>query len=174
MKVIVISGKAQHGKDTTAGYLKDALSNDGKRVLITHYGDLVKYVCTKFFDWDGVKDDKGRTLLQFVGTDIVRTKKPDYWVDFVCDIVELFSNQWDYVLIPDCRFPNEVEKCKERGLDTLHIRVTRPNFDNGLTPKQKAHASEVALDDYKPDIKLINDGSLDELQARIDVIAKSI
>ena len=44
MQVIVISGKAQHGKDTTAGFLKDALEADGYPVLIAHYGDLVKYL----------------------------------------------------------------------------------------------------------------------------------
>ena len=44
MRVIVISGKAQNGKDTTAGFLKEALEADGYSVLIAHYGDLVKYV----------------------------------------------------------------------------------------------------------------------------------
>ena len=35
MKVITISGKAQNGKDTTAGLLKAALEADGYKVLIT-------------------------------------------------------------------------------------------------------------------------------------------
>ena len=43
MKVICISGKAQHGKDTTAGILKDQLESDGYRVLIAHYADSVSY-----------------------------------------------------------------------------------------------------------------------------------
>ena len=45
MKVITISGKAQNGKDTTAGLLKAALEADGYKVLITHYADLLKYIC---------------------------------------------------------------------------------------------------------------------------------
>lgn len=45
---------------------------DEYRVLVTHFGDLVKYVCEKFFDWDGVKDESGRSLLQYVGTNKVR------------------------------------------------------------------------------------------------------
>lgn len=49
MKVILISGKARHGKDTTAGFLKNALEADGSSVLVAHYGDLVKYVCKTFF-----------------------------------------------------------------------------------------------------------------------------
>ena len=59
MKVICISGKAGHGKDTFAGFLKKSLEEQYKRVLITHYGDLIKYVCEKFFEWDGMKDEKG-------------------------------------------------------------------------------------------------------------------
>ena len=68
MKVLCISAKAQHGKDTAAGIIKEYLESKGKRVLIIHYADLVKFVCTKFFNCDGQKDEKGRTLLQYGGT----------------------------------------------------------------------------------------------------------
>lgn len=83
MQIISISGKAQHGKDTTASYLKESLERRGKKVLITHYGDLVKYVCAAFLGWDGKKDEAGRSLLQRVGTEYVRSKDKDYWVRFV-------------------------------------------------------------------------------------------
>ena len=43
MKVVCISGKAQHGKDTTAGMMKTVLEDMGYSVLIAHYGDLLKY-----------------------------------------------------------------------------------------------------------------------------------
>ena len=42
-KVICISAKAQHGKDTTATILKSALEERGNEVLIFHYADLLKY-----------------------------------------------------------------------------------------------------------------------------------
>ena len=50
MKVITISGKAQNGKDTTAGLLKAALEADGYKVLITHYADLLKYIASSSLD----------------------------------------------------------------------------------------------------------------------------
>ena len=106
MKVICISGKARHGKDTLAGILKNHLEDQGNRVLIAHFGDLVKYICEKFFDWDEQKDERGRTLLQYVGTDVVRTQEPNFWTDFIKKVLTLFPDEWDYVLIPDCRFPN--------------------------------------------------------------------
>ena len=175
MKVILISGKAQHGKDTTAGFLRETLEADGFKVLVTHYGDLVKYVCRSFFGWDGNKDERGRTLLQRVGTDAVRSKHPDFWVNFIGDILTLFPNEWDYVLIPDCRFPNEVDHLKTLGLDVVHLRVVRENFISPLTPKQQQHPSETALDDVEPDLYIKNNGSLKDLANKaIDWVLENV
>lgn len=157
MKIITISGKAQHGKDTVGALLCDTLRSKGYNVLVTHYADLLKYIAMKFFDWNGIKDEQGRSILQYVGTEIVRTKEPDYWVNFVLSILRLFPDEWDYVIIPDTRFPNEIEKLKS-NYDTTSVKVFRPDFDNGLTVDQQKHASEVALDDYVFDYTLINNG----------------
>lgn len=167
MKIICISGKAQNGKDTTAKYMEDALTKKGNKVLNTHYADLLKYICKTYFRWDGEKDDKGRSLLQYVGTDIIRRKSPDYWVGFLSKLLALFPDEWDYVLIADCRFPNEVERLLHDGYDVVHLRVTRPNFQSPLTPEQQNHPSETALDSYIPDYRLINDGTLQDLKIKV-------
>ena len=177
MKVICISGKAQHGKDTTAGYLMEALENQGKKVLIAHYGDLVKYVCEKFFGWDGVKDENGRTILQKVGTDLIREQEPIYWVGFIDSILYFCSDYagWDYVLIPDCRFPNEVDFLKENNWDVVHVRVIRnqPGFVSPLTEEQQKHISETAMDDYPIDIRVENSGTLEQLKNAAMLMARS-
>lgn len=173
MKVVLISGKARHGKDTLAGMLKNHLEDEGYRVLIAHYGDLVKYVCEKFFDWDGNKDEAGRTLLQYVGTDIVRKQNEDFWANFIKDILTMFSHEWDYVLIPDTRFVNEVE-CFNGNFDSSLVRIYRPNYDSGLTPQQLSHPSETALDDYKYDCYVVNDGNLQDLKNKVPEILKTI
>lgn len=167
MKIIAISGKAQHGKDTTAGILKRQLEADGYMVLIVHYADLLKHICRSFFGWDGQKDDAGRHILQYVGTDIIRAKRPNFWVDFVIDVLGLFPDEWDYVLIPDCRFPNEIACLKKAGLDSIHIRVVRQNFTSPLTPEQQVHPSETALDNSKPDYYIYNNGTLEDLSAML-------
>lgn len=174
MKVICISGKARHGKDTLAGILKEHLEDRGYRVLIAHFGDLVKYVCEKFFDWNGEKDEAGRTLLQYVGTDVVRTQEPDFWTSFIKSILTLFNGEWDYVLIPDCRFPNEIECFKNGDFDASLVRINRPNFNSGLTEQQLAHPSETALDDYKADCYVLNDSSLADLENKIPEILEII
>ena len=155
MKIITISGHAQNGKDFCANLIKQKLESRGNKVLIAHYADLLKYICKTFFNWDGSKNTEGRTLLQYVGTDVIRQKNPDYWVNFLIGIFNLFPDEWDYVVIPDTRFPNENDLMKEY-FDVITIRVTRPNFDNGLTKEQKNHESEIALDDYEFDYRIIN------------------
>ena len=164
MKVICISGKAQNGKDFTANALKEKIEeHDNCNVLITHYADLLKYICKTFFGWNGKKDAEGRSILQFVGSDVIRKNNPDYWVDFIVDILDMFPSEFDYVLIPDCRFPNEIEVMKEK-FDCIAVRVNRPDYDNGLTDEQKNHISETALDDFKFDYELIYTGDISYLE----------
>lgn len=164
MKVIAISGHARHGKDTVAKMLQEQLETNGNKVLITHYADLLKYICKTFFGWDGEKNEKGRTLLQYVGTDVVRKNEPNFWVDFVADILCYFNDYWDFVIIPDTRFPNEFNRLKERGLDAVHLRVVRPDFVSPLTAEQQVHPSETALDNSTPDYYIDNSGTLDDLE----------
>ncbi len=167
MKIVCISGKAQNGKDTTAQMLKEELEANGKRVLITHYGDLLKYICKTFFGWDGKKDEKGRSLLQYVGTEKVRAVSPDYWVNFIASILSIFHDEWDYVLIPDCRFPNEYEIFQSYDMDAILLRVERPNFVSPLTEEQQQHLSETALDDYDFKAVIYNYGTLDDLRSNV-------
>ena len=134
MMVLCISGKAQHGKDTSANMLREMLEEDGFRVLVVHYADLLKYVCRSFFGWNGEKDETGRSLLQY------------------------------FVLIPDCRFPNEIRLLEQLGFDVLHIRVVRQNFESPLTDEQQRHPSETALDHIEPDILVENKGTLNDLR----------
>lgn len=167
MKIILISGKAQNGKDTTAELLRENLDGCGYKVLIAHYADLLKYICKQFFGWNGKKDEDGRHILQYVGTDVIRQKNPDYWVEFLVQFLKMFDGEWDYVIIPDCRFPNEVDCMKRNGFDATHIRVVRDNFVSPLTPEQQNHPSETALDGVTPDAIIHNAGNLGDLNMTV-------
>ena len=171
MKVITISGKARHGKDTVAKLLKKQLNERGNTVLICHYADLLKYICKTFFGWNGEKDLEGRTLLQYVGTDVVRVKNENYWVEFIKSILAMFPDEWDYVLIPDTRFPNEIEEMKSE-FDCVSLKVIRLNYDSGLTDEQLSHPSETALDDYSFDYTVDNDGTYDELVDKVKLLVQ--
>ncbi|MBP5462726.1 MAG: hypothetical protein J6Y20_11490 [Lachnospiraceae bacterium] len=167
MRIITISGHAQNGKDTAAAIIKNKLAYRGCNVLITHYADLLKYICYTFFGWDGKKDEWGRTLLQYVGTDVIREIDPNYWVDFISSILKFFGDNWDWVIIPDARFPNEIERLRQNGFDVTHIRIVRDNFKNSLTGEQLNHPSETALDGVVPDFCFQNNGTIDDLDELI-------
>lgn len=172
--IICISGKAQNGKDTSAGFIREVLKSQGKRVLIAHYGDYVKYIAKTYFNWDGNKDEYGRTLLQYIGTDVIRKQRPNYWVESVIDIVTFFSEQWDYVLIPDCRFPNEYEEVLKAGFPTFLLRVVRDNFKSPLTEEQQRHISETAFDDYDYSYIIENNGTLENLKLKCEIFTKAL
>lgn len=167
MKVYCISGKAGHGKDTLACVMRNLFTHEGQRVLVTHYADVLKWLCASFFGWNGVKDEGGRALLQHVGTDIIRKQRPDFWVSFIADILSLLHDSWDIVIIPDCRFPNEIEYLVDKGFDVTHIRIVRTNFASTLTVEAQAHPSETALDGYPSDVTVVNDGTIDDLYDRV-------
>ena len=166
-EVICISGKAQHGKDTTAQFIKEHLEEHGKSVLIMHYSDLLKFIVRTYFGWNGEKDKDGRDLLQYVGTDVIRRQSPGYWTDFAVGLIRMFPDKWDYVILADCRFPNEVECFKKSEFDTCHVRVIRAPFASPLTPEQQLHISETALDAIGADRYLLNTGTLEEYRKTV-------
>lgn len=173
MKVICISGKAEHGKDTLASMMKEILEKQNKRVLITHYGDLVKYIATKFFNWDGNKDEFGRSLLQYIGTDAIRAIEPDFWVLFVAYILNVFTDKWDVVLIPDCRFPNEIDVLLDFDFDVTSVRIERENYVSTLTVDQMNHASETSVDDIAYEY-LVTNTTLEELYESAKLLSENI
>lgn len=168
-KFICISGKAGAGKDTSGNMLYEELSKNHK-VLLTHYADILKYICKHFFYWDGNKDVEGREILQQVGTNTIRKNNSDYFVNFIIDIVKMFPLEWDYVIIPDARFPNELYRLSEAGYDITHVRVRRDDFNTILTDEQLNHPSETALDEVEPDIWL-NNTTLYELSSQVKALA---
>lgn len=147
--------------------MADVLQKKGQCVLITHYADLLKYICRKFFGWNGEKDKTGRSFLQYIGTDVIRKQDPDYWVNFLRDMLLFFEGSWDYVLIPDLRFPNELTKLREAGFDVLHLKIVRDSQESELTTSQQKHESETAMDGFVPDILLNNDGDISALRSKI-------
>lgn len=157
MKVILISGKAEAGKTTTANIIKTFLEERGKKVACIPYGQYVKDTAKLIWNWDGEKDKKGRELLQWWGTDIVRAQDPNFWVDSVVRLAKVIDKYVDYLIVDDCRFVNEIQGwygdiyCNWRPFT---IRVERPGHENALTPEQRRHPSETELDDYIFDITI--------------------
>lgn len=183
MKVILISGKAEAGKTTTANMLKKFLEKRGKKVACIPYGQYVKDTAKLIWNWDGQKDKKGRQLLQWWGTDVVRTQDPSFWVDSVIRLAKVIDKHVDYLIVDDCRFVNEIEAwravkyvaldagtdaltSRQRFPEILTIRVERPGHENALTPEQRMHPSETQLDNYIFDATIVATNE-DELRGEV-------
>ena len=88
--VLLFAGSARHGKTTACEIVKAKLEAHKRRVLIINYADYLKFIAKEYFGWDGKKDEKGRTLLQWLGTDFVRNRYPTFWVDIICNFIKVF------------------------------------------------------------------------------------
>jgi hypothetical protein len=171
--IINSSGKAQHGKTSTALFLQKKLPG---KSLIIHHADYLKFICQKYLGWNGEKDDYGRTLLQTIGTEKIRMKyKNTFWVDRTCDLIDIFKNDYAWFLIPDCRFRDEIYTTMARFPDYVtNIKVVRLNFDNGLSEEQKNHQSEIDLDNFNFDYHIVSESGLDNLEKQVNIFIEEL
>ena len=163
MQVILISGKARAGKDLSANILKEEFVKEGKTSIILHYADFLKSFCREHLSYKGKDVEGGRELLQWFGTDVVRNNYEDTWVDMMFALLKGIRSEYDCVIIPDVRFPNEIEKIKN-NFKSVTLRIVRNNEKNELSNDEKKHLSETALDDYEFEHVIFNNGTIDELK----------
>lgn len=150
MDIITISGEAEAGKSTLAEIIKK--SKPDQKVAIVHYGDFLKLVAEKCYGWSGLKDEEGRSLLQTVGTEKGRKVSEDFWITYVVLTAQLLeADDFDLLILPDCRFPNEIDTWKKTTFHTFAVHLERENHENVLTEEQRQHPSETALSSYNFD-----------------------
>jgi hypothetical protein len=173
LKIILISAKARHGKDSTANLFKKKVESRGKSAIIVHYADILKYWCAEYFGGNYERTPKNRTLWQKYGTDIARKRNPNIWVKLIMEFIKTFGKDYDYILIPDTRFSNECDIPKKIFKNVCAVRVKRTNFISDLTEEQQNHESEVSLDEYKFDY-YIEAENLEELSKETDKLIEWI
>lgn len=150
MKIIGISGKMGTGKTSAAEVLEEY------EYVRKSFATPLKWIATRYFFWDGEKDEKGRRLLQRLGTDVGREFDKDVWVKHMEHDLNQLSKVAENigkelkVVIDDCRFPNELEFIRSLGGTVIHLYSK--GYDMGELNK---HESEQTLDvDTKRDIIL--------------------
>lgn len=118
-----------------------------------------------------------REMLQRIGTEAMRNQiHENVWVnalfsDYKGELGGAGMTEYDLTtiypkwIITDCRFPNETKAIKERN--GILIRVKRTQFLKVDSLATHEHPSETALDDYKFDHVIDNDGTLEELVEKV-------
>jgi len=158
--ILAFAGRKQSGKSTSAEYVKSIFEQNNKDKIcqIYSFADPLKAgICMEIFGltYDqcyGSDEDKNtmtdlvwnnepltaRRAMEVIGTDICRKLKNSVWVDATLNRIK--KDTVDLAIIPDCRFPNEVDAIKQYG--GLVIRLD-------LDPFSSFSPSESALDpDY--------------------------
>lgn len=80
MKLIGLAGPKGCGKSTISKLIANSLRAEGHKVIIQSFAKPLKDLATSI-GWDGQKDEKGRRLLQILGTEVCRKCiRDDYWI----------------------------------------------------------------------------------------------
>lgn len=182
---IALTGKMRSGKDATSRYLCEKYG-----YTQFAFGDELKRYADELFGVHG--GGKRRELYQWFGQ-AMRERDPDIWVRKCFSNVYTFREAVDNLrsrypdeepllpVISDLRQPNEYERCRAEGF--VIIRVTAPDgirihraIESGdkFTYADLVHESESFVDSFEVDYEIVNDGTLEDLHAKIDSIMEAI
>ena len=171
--IYLFTGKAQSGKNYIARELNKALTSEHKTVLELSFAYKLKSFISTLFDMPIEEVDKWklneqpftangvtmREILQRFGTDIMRKHvDKDYWIKFVA--TRIVNTDYNYYLITDYRFPNELDVVDYIKLYDLYnltdYNVKVVKVINNSTIKSSRHESELLTDVIDADIIIDN------------------
>lgn len=171
--IILIAGKARSGKGTIAKYLEQIYLEQGKKVVVSPY---TKYLKQYIEDITGQKIDdenKPRDLLQQLSSKLIKETfgDNDFFIRRQIEDIKVYSYFMDVIIIPDVRFPREIEKIRDRFLNVFSIGVTRLHWISDLTEEQRKDITETSLDHYHHyDFEINNKEGFDFQKKALEII----
>ena len=154
------------------GWSRDML--DGKTIESREWREKVD----EFWSKETGRTITPRLVLQEFGTECMRNGFYDgVWVSLVRKRV--LDNPNTNFVVPDTRFPNEVDAIKSLGGLVWEVKrgedpAWRVTYElTGLEPKN-VHASEWAWIKSKKDSVITNDGTFDDLRSQVQDLLASI
>lgn len=176
IKVIGLSGKAGSGKDYIASHIITPKYGYVPFSIAWHVkANLVGKGALTYEEAFITKPPHARHLLQQEATESGRdVYGEDMWLRAADSWMRTIYESWGIqrFVLPDIRFPNEVEYIKKMGGKVFRIVAPNRVARSPLTDEARNHYSETALDDYpidKFDGIIYNDiGQEDTLLERIE------
>lgn len=171
MKLIGLIGRARSGKDTVGNYLNEhydlrplAFATPMKLMLKAAFPGVDFYAGDREakLPWLGKSP---RQLMQTLGTEWGRDcVHPELWTLLLeRELTNTAAGGWPGAVVTDVRFHNEADMLLRHGAELWHI--VRPDFF-----PVGGHVSEMADWESYPRRMILNDGSLDDLYRRLDLI----
>lgn len=166
MKIFVIGGKAQSGKNTFGEYLREELKDYGYRPCVMHITAPLYSYAENYFDWDRNEDEKPREFLQKMGIEIIQEKLglKNFLLDRLYEDIHILSEFFDAFIITDARLINEFESIRKEYSDVVTIKLERANVTPTLTEEEQNHITETELDSYKNFDYIIENQKLEDLK----------
>lgn len=172
--VVLISGKAGAGKTTLADLLEEKLKSlPDLRIDRYSLASPIKFVAQLAFGWDGVKDERGRKLLQDLGK-VGRAYDINTWSSHLLTHIDRSDDTFppNFVLVDDWRFPDEYVFFSDNL--TLDVSTVRVFGRGGLEDSNGNDESETSLDDFWTESLIDNSGSIEDLETKIGEILESL
>lgn len=187
MIVVALGHTAQVGKDEIGkilvrkyGFTRLAFADELKRIALKvdpimpgPFWDPVNLnlsAWVEHYGWEWTKTSVAgaRPFLQNLGVVFREETHEDFWIN---RLLEHMEDDGKYV-ITDVRFPNEMSRLNRlhhwsRGNYVKTVKVTRPGFGEG-----DSHISETSLATAKWDAVIDNDGTLEDLETKVDAFMK--
>jgi hypothetical protein len=157
-----VAGRMRTGKTTVAQYLQRRYG-----FCLSAFANPIKDFAL-LVGWDGAKDERGRTLLQDIGT-VVRKYNAEFWIEKM--LADLPQNRC--VAVDDMRMLLEDRRLSEAGFKTIMV-VRDPALIHDAPAATTDHVTEREVDAIAPWRTLYNNGSLDELYAQVDTVVAEL
>ena len=149
----------ESGKSTIARELLYRFMVDKINAIVLPLAEPVKQIAEEHFGWNRKKDDKGRKLLQVIGTEAGRAYNPDLWIEKLDARIKQQPKE-TIVIVDDVRFDNEVDYIEAFGGKVFKI-------ERDVSIKGN-HISEHGIDYRKHKIIAIdNNGVVDDVVDKI-------
>jgi len=172
--VLGFCGKAGAGKTTIANMvLNQFLKMTDTKIgcVIIPFAKALKDLAVQL-GWDGVKDERGRRLLQLLGTDVCRDCiSEDYWVErWKESVARERARKIQLIVADDVRFENELNCIKSLGGITYQL-VGR---SMELSKDASTHPSEQLYLKLADDLLISNTSTFEALECRAKEIVKRL
>jgi dephospho-CoA kinase len=171
-KIIILTGKAQSGKNETANIIKKYLEKQNNKTIIISYAKYLKDYAKEITNWNGKESTKPREFLQQLGVELIKNKiDEDFLINRIKEDIKIYEYFFDTIIISDARFISEIEAIKTKNKIVIKIE----GKENKLTKLEKEHITEKALDNYNNyDYIIQNKTTKQELKKQIKQIMEEI